>query len=116
MHTGLQGDHLYGLSRALTCAESTRLLVLDGDAEVASPDGVSDLYGSALFYGDGLYGRGRADLRTAVTLRATIAALVAYLGLHEAVEAAAWAQDVVGASVDAELASSAMTAQVAYGE
>ena len=62
MDTSLQRHHLYCLSGALTVTKSTMLLVLDRNAEVACPYGVSYLNGSPFFYGDGLYGRGRADL------------------------------------------------------
>ena len=42
--------------------------------------------------------------------------LVAYLGLHEAIEAAAGSKHVVGTGIDAELAGCTMTAKVSDRE
>lgn len=116
MNASLEGYHLYGLSWTLTCTESARLFVLDGNAEFASPDCVPDLDGSPLFYGDGLYCRSRTNLRATVAFWPTIALFEAYFGLHKAVETAAGTQYIVRTSVDAELASRTMTAEIAYRE
>ena len=116
MNTGLQRYHLYGTGRALAGAESAGLLVLDGDAEVVGPDGMSYLYGGAFFLRDGLYGRGGTNFGAACTLGPAVAALEAYFGLHEAVEAAAGTQHVVGTGVDAELTGRAMRSEVTDGE
>ena len=102
--------------RTFAGAEAAGLLVLDGDTEVACPDSMTDLYGCALLDCDRLYGRGWADLRAAGALGTAVAALVAYLRLHEAIQAAAWAQHVVGAGIDAELAGRAVRAKIADGE
>ena len=114
MHASMQGYHLYGFGRTFAGTESARFLVLDGNTEVTRPHSVSYLYCCPLFNGDGMYCRGRADLGTTCAFRSAIAFLEAYLGLHEAVEAAAGTQHVVGACVDAQLAGRAMTAEVAY--
>lgn len=113
MDTSLQGHHLYCLCGTLASAESAGLFVLDGYAELACPDGMTHLNGGTLFYGDRLNGRRGADLRAAIALGTTIATLVAYLGLHETIQAAAGAQHVVGTSINAELAGGAMGAQMA---
>lgn len=116
MHSCLQGHHLYGLSGALAGAESAGFLVLDGDAKFACPDGVSDLNGSPLLYGDGLYCGCRADFGAAIAFRTTISSLETYLWLHEAVEAAAGPEHIVGTGIYTELAGSAMRPKVSDGE
>ena len=116
MNASLEGHHLYGLGWTLTCTKSARLFVLDGNAEFASPDCVSDLDGSPLFYGDGLYCRGRTNLRAAIAFRPTIALFEAYFGLHKAVETAAGTQYIVRTGINAELASRTMSAKIAYRE
>lgn len=62
MYACLQRNHLYGLSWAFASTESARLLVLDGDAEVACPNGMTDLDGCPFFYRNRSNGRSRADL------------------------------------------------------
>ena len=116
VYAGLQRHHLYGSCGALPLAESAGLSVPDGYAEVACPDGVPHLDGCALFDGDGLYGRRGAYLGASCAFGPAVASLEANFRLHEAVEAAAGPEHVVGTCVDAELAGRAVGAEVADRE
>ena len=116
MYASLQRYHLYSLSWALAGTKSAGLAVLDRNAEVACPNGMAYLNSSALLYCDRTYGRCRTDFRTVGTFGTAIAAFVADLRLHEAVQTAAWAQYVVGTGINTELAGRTMGAQIADGQ
>ena len=116
MHACLQRHHLYCLGRALSGTKSAGLAILDRDAEVARPDSMAHLNGCTLLNCDRTYGRGRTNFRTAGTFRTAVAAFVADLWLHEAIQTATWAQHIVGTGINAELAGRTMGAQIADGQ
>ena len=110
---GVGGNHRDGLGRTVAGAVAARNPVGERYAVLPHPDGVADLDGRLVGYGDRLDRPGGTHLRALDAFGPAIAPFVGGFGLHEGHDARRGAQHAVGADRHAELASRAVLGQVA---
>ena len=113
---GIQRHHLNGSRGTMAGTVAALHLISQHHAVLLDPHGVTYLDGRLLIFIDGLDSTSRADLRTARTLRTTMAPLIGHLWQHQVHQVARRTEHIVRTLRDTELTARAMLGKMVKRE
>jgi hypothetical protein len=108
----IERHHLNGSYGTVTSAVVALHAIVRRQTVLFNPNGVTYLDRGLLFHRDGADSPCRTDLRTEVTFRTTVAALIAHLRLHQGHQTRGRTKHLIGALGYTKLAARAMLGEV----